>query len=141
MRFCARTIWDAAISSKARVIFLVASTVRIRLRRIRTTPPATLRPPGAPGGSLGAPGVEAVEELAELLVDRAGVRELAGVADRRQQLRRVGAQELAQLGLEPTHLGDRDAVDEAPGAGVDHEDLLLHRHRVVLRLLEQLGEP
>ena len=52
----------------------------------------------------------------------------------------TGADVFVQLGLEPLHVGDGDVVEVAAGAGEDRDDLLLHRHRRVEVLLEQLGE-
>ncbi len=52
----------------------------------------------------------------------------------------AGAEELEQLGLEPLHVGDRQVVEVAAGAGEDDDDLLLDRHRRVEVLLQQLGE-
>src|SRR5207253_6171523 len=42
--------------------------------------------------------------------------------------------------LEAQHVLDGDLVELAVGAGPDRDDLLLHRVRRVLGLLEQLGE-
>ena len=46
-----------------------------------------------------------------------------------------------QLGLEALHVGGRDVVEVAVGAGEDRHDLLLDRHRLVQALLQQLDEP
>ena len=51
-RCCALTIRDAAMSSMARVIFLVACTVRMRFRRMRSWPPAMVGVPAPLGYSV-----------------------------------------------------------------------------------------
>ena len=51
------------------------------------------------------------------------------------------AQPLEQLALVAGHVLHRDRVEVAVGAGVERHDLLLHGHRAVERLLEQLDEP
>ena len=52
----------------------------------------------------------------------------------------VVPQVLQELGLEAADVADRDVVELALGAGPDRDDLLLHRVRRVVRLLEQLDQ-
>ena len=66
---------------------------------------------------------------------------LPEVADALEEVGVVGPEVGPHLGLVALHLGDRHVVDVALGAGEDHQHLLLHRHRRVEPLLEQLGEP
>ena len=58
------------------------------------------------------------------------------LADRLQDVA-VGAELLAQLLLEARHLLGRDVVEVAVDARVERDDLLLHRPRRVLRLVER----
>src|SRR5579884_2606301 len=131
MRCWARTICEAAMSSMARVIFCVAWTLLMRRRSTRSWPLAM--------GSV-LPCVEARLERLEHLAELGLLGQRAGRADLLQDLRGVDPQELQHLGLEAAHLGHRDVVHVAVGAGVDHHHLLLDRHRLVESLLQELGE-
>ena len=46
-----------------------------------------------------------------------------------------------QAVLEGAHAVDRERIEIAVDAGVDHDDLLLHLQRRELRLLQELGQP
>src|SRR5262245_43348879 len=82
--------------------------------------------------------VEALDEALQRLVELRHnlIPERARLADRRVD-RAVGAQRLAQLLLEARHLADGDLVEIAVVAGVDRDDLLLERPRLVLGLVQR----
>src|SRR5215210_7927902 len=65
-----------------------------------------------------------IARLADLVVDRA-----------------LGAEVLAELVLEPRNLCRRDVVEVAVDAGPDRDHLLLHRPRLVLRLVQRRDHP
>src|SRR5699024_7564540 len=81
--------------------------------------------------------LDLVEDARELLLGRG--LELAGGADRLEHAA-VVAQVLEQLALEVADVLDLDVVELALGAGPDGDDLLLHRERRALGLLEQLHQ-
>src|SRR5699024_10068749 len=81
--------------------------------------------------------LDLVEDARELLLGRG--LELAGAADGLEHAAAV-AQVLEQLGLELADVLDLDVVELARGAGPDRDDLLLHRERRALGLLEQLHQ-
>src|SRR6185437_4509855 len=102
-------------------------------------PPEVLRPlpAGASGDFALALDVEPVLELLDLAVQLLG--ELVGQIARLTDVsvdRLLGPHVLAQLLLEPGDLSGRDVVEVALVAGVDRDDLLLGRPRVVLRLVQ-----
>ena len=74
----------------------------------------------------------------ELLDDL--VRQVLLLTDRLENVS-LGPQELAQLVLEPRHLGRRNVVEVAVDPRVDRDDLLLHGPRLVLRLVQRLDHP
>src|SRR6478752_5594885 len=136
---CALTTRAAAMSSIARVIFFVELTARMRFRYSRICAPIRFRLPrfcvlGArsalvlEGDDLG------LEGLLGLLL------ELAGLADRREQLVLAAAKVVEEVGLEAPDVLDGDVVELAGGAEPDRDDLLLDRRRRGLTLLEQLDE-
>jgi len=51
-----------------------------------------------------------------------------------------GAHQVEELLLERTNVRDGELVEVAGGAGEDSADLLLERKRLVLALLEELGQ-
>src|SRR5487761_2593170 len=83
---------------------------------------------------------EGRDEVRHRRVERVGVGQRAGRADLLEQLWVGGAKGREQLGLEAAHVGHRDRVEPAAGAGVDHDALLLDGHRGVEALLQDLGE-
>src|SRR6266511_1807472 len=147
----------AAMSSIARVIFLVDCTLRMRLRRIRSWPPATsalLRRQRLVGLGLAdglalerldrrlgaARGLEHRLEVVDRLLEHRLVRELAAVADRSQHVGVAGAEVVVQPALESLDILDGQVVERARGAHEDRDHLQLDRHRRVQRLLQQLGQ-
>src|SRR3954453_560090 len=165
VRCCALIIREAAMSSNALVIFCVDFTARMRLRYSRSWP-AMNQPASAaslpddallvdvlgvhrvgrlvawPDGRRGRP---ATDEVALELLDRAAHRllrvlpELPGLADRREDVA-LAPQVLEELALEPPDVLHREVVDQPAGAREDGDDLLLHRVRRVLPLLEELHQ-
>src|SRR5919197_357561 len=107
----------AAMSSMARVIFLVDCTLRMRRRRIRSWPPAMvelLRSQRLVGLGL-ADGfalerfdrglgrgrrLEHCLEVLDRLLELRLLRELPGVADRGEQVGVTGPEEVVELGFE-----------------------------------------
>src|SRR6476659_10608216 len=71
----------------------------------------------------------------------AGVIEIARIADGAEDVGVPAAQRAEQAVLESAHPLDRQRIEVAVDAGVDHADLLLHLERRELRLLEELGQP
>src|SRR5690242_15987583 len=94
-------------------------------------------------GLLGAGRCELLLELAHgLLEPRARlVLELLRLADRVQETGLLATQVVEELGLEAADVLHGHGVELAAGAGPDRDDLLLHRERRGLLLLEQLDEP
>src|SRR5579875_748721 len=130
----ARRIFTAKTISMALVIWLVFRTLRIRRRNSR---------------ALGI-------EVSCPLLERDGLLELANgplqgldgrVAqrllrlDRLKDLRMIRGEELQEPALELADPGDRHIIHIAVGHGPDRRDLLGNRHGLVLRLLEDLGDP
>src|SRR5664280_1442777 len=143
MRAWEREIWDAAMSSIALVIFLVACTDLIRRRRIRSCPPAMV-PPSSFAVSwlwLLVTRREIVDEGLQRRVQLVGVGQRARGADLIEQLGVRRAKRREQFRLEATDVLDGDRVEPALGARVDHDDLLFDRHRGVKTLLQELGQP
>src|SRR6266540_5609158 len=68
------------------------------------------------------------------------VAQIAALADVVENVGVLVAQQHEQALLERLHPVDRDRVEVAVDAGIDHADLLFHLERRELRLLEQLGE-
>src|SRR6187549_2307881 len=68
------------------------------------------------------------------------VAEVAAVADGVEDVDVLAAQQRQQTVLEGANLADRNAVEIAVDAGIDHHDLLFHLQRRELRLLQQFGE-
>jgi hypothetical protein len=66
--------------------------------------------------------------------------ELFGFPDGVQDIRMMPADVSEKVGLESTHVVYRHIIEMTPRAEEDRHDLLLDRHRRVLRLLEQLGK-
>src|SRR5437879_7618059 len=66
--------------------------------------------------------------------------ELLLLRDGAEQLRMPRLDELVQLRLERAQFGYRDLVQIAVRTGKDDSDLALDRHRLVLRLLDDLDE-
>src|SRR5688572_14563867 len=127
----------AEISSIARVIFFVLSTLRMRLRSARSAPP------GMSGyGSLRLGDFRAMEAFLERGDDRVelvlGKRLVARQAV--EQVAVTGAHVLEQLGLEAADVLDGNVVEVSVGAGVQRHDLLGDGHRAAVRLLQQLDE-
>ena len=121
------------MSSIALVIFLVDCTLRIRRRRMRSWPPAMRQstfPVSNPSRKVVRPlsssSPSGMAPVVRIVSSTAGV---------------VRPEVLDELGGESVHLAHRDRVGPALGPGVDHQHLLLHRHRLVLGLLEQLRQP
>ena len=122
IRFWARTIRDAAMSSIALVIFLVDCTLRIRRRSMRSWPPAMRQstfPVSNPSrnvvrplSSSSPPGSAPVVRIDS---------STAGV---------VALEVLDQFGLEAAYFADRHGVGPALGPGVNDQHLLLDRHRL-----------
>src|SRR3954452_19816499 len=126
----ARRSLAAATIFMALVIFCVDWTLRIRSRkdlRLGIGRPRSL------GELLGEIGEERLQLVVGLLDD------LALVADRAED-RAFGAQRIEHRPLEFADAVDRQAVEEAAGAGIDRGDLFLDHHRAVLALLEELGQ-
>src|SRR2546421_4683273 len=166
MRCWARTIREAAISSMARVVFIVDWMLRIRRLRMRSWLPATglaarrLLGLGAPVARGARRSVAAARPLATLVGDlHTGARIEAGLEvgdglvegllvgqrallpDLLQHARLVAAQEGDELLLEPPDGWHRNVVEGAVGAGVDGHHLLLDGNGRVEGLLEDLGQP
>ena len=59
---------------------------------------------------------------------------------RREKLRAPRIEELIQSSLIRTHLFDLHAIEEPVGRGVDDDDLLLDRSRLILRLLQDFHQ-
>src|SRR3954453_3639299 len=166
VRCCALIIRDAAMSTNSLGIFCVTFTARMRLRYSRIwsamNQPASAAslPDDAllvdvlgvhrvgrlvawPDGRRGRP---ATDEVALELLDRAAHRllrvlpELPGLADCREDVA-LAPQVLEELALEPPDVLDRQVVDQPAGAREDGDDLLLHRVRRVLPLLQELHQP
>src|SRR3954471_13785309 len=106
---------EAAMSSMARVIFLVDSMLLILRRSTRSCPPAMALRRFAGGEAL----LEVAHRGGELVLGQGGA-----AADGAEEVAMPGAEALEQLGLEPAHVGDVEVVDEALGAGEDRHDLL-----------------
>src|SRR6185436_6099392 len=121
---------SAAIIFIARVIFWVDLTEAIRILSVLRV--ATF------GQSLR----KGLREIADRGLSEAGgfVVERLGVADLAEQGAVFRAHVAQQAALEAGHGVDRHRVEEAVDAGEDRNDLLLDRHRRILRLLEQLGQ-
>src|SRR5882724_367805 len=68
------------------------------------------------------------------------VAEVAGVADRVENVDMLAAQQRQQPVLEGAHLVERQRIEIAVGTGPDHADLLFHLQRRELRLLQQFGQ-
>ena len=81
------------------------------------------------------PGQSLVQIGLDLVVD------LLLLGQRRQQLRPAGVEEGEQLGLVGAQPLDVDGIEEAVGRGIDDDDLLLDRQRLILRLLEHFDQP
>ena len=131
MRPWARTIWEAAMSSIAFVIFCVDLMLRILRRRTRPCPPATSVVPA---------GVERLGERLHGLLEGVALGQRARRPDVLQQLGVVGPEVSTDLGFVSLHVVDGHMVGVAVGAGEDHEHLLLDRDRSVDPLLQQFGE-
>src|SRR5262249_13647772 len=123
----ARRSLAAATIFMALVIFCVDWTLRILSRKVFRLGIGLLRE------LLGEVGQERLQLVVGLLDD------LALVADRGQD-RALGAQRVEQLALEVADAADRQTVEEAARAGIDRGNLLLDRHRLVLVLLQELGQ-
>ena len=121
------------MSSIALVIFLVDWTLRIRRRSTRSCPPAIAQ--------LTVPTSNRSKNSCSALSRTAVVGQVARLADRAEKVGVTGPEVLAHLGLEALDVLDGHAVEPTVGTRIDHDDLLVHRNRLVLRLLEQLGEP
>src|SRR5215213_1903739 len=129
---CARRSFAAATICMALVIFCVAFTEAMRLRRslrlgIERSYPALRKRLGE--------GLDGALQLGPVVV-----REVARGADVLQDLRVTAAHVAEQALLEGTHAVDGQRIEIAVDAGVDDNDLLLHLERRELRLLEELGE-
>src|SRR6516165_7496505 len=120
----ARRSLAAATIFMALVIFCVDWTLRILSRKDFRLGIGRL------SELLGEVGQEGLQLVVGFLDD------LALVADRRQD-RALGAQRVEQLTLKIADAGDRQAVEEAAGAGIDRGNLLLDQHRAVLVLLQE----
>src|SRR3954468_22744977 len=133
MRVCARRSLAAETSSIAFVILRVFLTERTR--RAMSWTDATLRGRSHEAGVL--LDVEALREALELRLEALGqvLAERLRLGDLLVD-RALGAQVLPELVLVARHLRRRDRVEEPVDAGVDGADLLLHRPRLVLRLVE-----
>src|SRR4051794_18330730 len=99
----------------------------------------------APGQNVNQPNGRSSKRLGESLdhgLQLGGgiVAEIAGFADRVQNLDVLAAQQRQQAVLEAAHLVDRERVEIAVGAGPDHADLLFHLQRRELRLLQEFGQ-
>src|SRR4029450_13400730 len=127
----ARRSLAAATIFMALVIFCVDWTLRILSRKVLRLGMGSRRPLRE---LLGEVGQERLQLVVRLLDD------LALVADRRQH-RAFGAQRVEHVTLEIADAVDRQVVEEAAGARVDRRDLLFDRHRLVLALLQELGQP
>src|SRR5260370_17897697 len=69
------------------------------------------------------------------------VAEIAGIADGAENIDVLAAKQRQQTVLELANLADRNAVEIAVDAGVDHHDLLFHLHRREFRLFPNLRDP
>src|SRR4051794_26007497 len=103
----------------AAVIFWVDLTLRMRFRRSFKL---GMR---GPGNRSGERLYELVEEALELVLGSAG--ELALLADRIENLRRLRLELGTERRLEARDVADRDPIEIAAHAGEDHADLLLDR--------------
>src|SRR5262245_45400641 len=125
---CARRSFAAATICMALVIFCVALTEAMRLRRSFSE-----------GMGYSRKGVgEFVDGSLELFAGFLG--NLVGVADRGEDVRMLGAHEAQKLVLEAPDRGDGKRIEIAVHAGINHHDLLLDSHRRELRLLQKLGQ-
>src|SRR5215469_15069570 len=91
---------------------------------------------------LPAADLEAPPELLDRVLERSGgvVGELAGLPDRRVYPVVAALHVIEEVVLEPPDVVDRHVVEVSAGAGPHRDHLPLHRHRAVLRLLEQLDQ-
>ncbi len=164
-RSCALAMRLVATSSIALVIFFVERVDRIRRRRTRTEPAiayfffgGVCDDPGdlllrlhalAERFRLGLVQMQRSPSLPRKICLKCDDRLVEGGDDVVAPL--VGGdrgehsgvrvpQVLQELGLEPADVTDRDVVELALGAGPDRDDLLLHRVRRVVGLLEQLDQ-
>src|SRR5215472_17156757 len=117
----ARRSLAAATIFMALVIFCVDWTLRILRRKLLRLGIPALRE------LVGEVGQEGLQLVVGLLDD------LALVADRGQD-RALGTQRIEHLALELADASDRQAIEEAAGAGIDRGHLLLDRHGLVLGL-------
>src|SRR5215468_10661245 len=138
---CARRSFAVDTSFIARVILRVFLTLVIRLRIALRLGIALLPLDRELLGELGQRVAQPPLQVARpLLAGRRilDVLQLAGRAQLIEDVRLARLEERQELALVALQHADRVVVDEAVGAGVDHHDLLLHRHRLELVLLEQL---
>src|SRR5512144_1427994 len=138
---CARRSFAVETSLIARVILRVFLTLVIRLRiAFRLGMALLLLLHRELLGELGQGVAQPLLQIARaLLAGRVlDVLELAGRLELLEDVVLARLQERQELALVAGEHADRVVVDEAVGAGVDHDDLLLHRHRLELALLEQL---
>ena len=86
--------------------------------------------------------MEGLLDLLDLRVELRSelVREVAALPDLFED-RAVGAQVLDQFLREARHIGDRNVVEEAVHACIEHRNLFLGRNRLVLRLVEERDHP
>src|SRR5690348_119028 len=145
MRICERRRRAEATSSIARVSFRVFEMERTR--RFRSCVEAIQRPlrecstrcprGGCPASRRFPLDVEDALEVLDLLAQAVGqlVRQVARLADLLED-RALRAQGLAELLDEARDLIGRDVVEVAVHAGEQDGHLLLHRPRLVLRLVE-----
>src|SRR5918992_652588 len=160
-RSCALTMREVAMSSWARVIFAVDLTDLICRRSCRSCAPIRRSALLDPGDLLlldrlfvdrvhrllfeeqaAAADLEALLELRDGVLERGQsvVGQLAGLPDRGEDALVVALDVVVELGFEAADVLDRHVVQLAGGPRPHRDDLLFHRERAVLRLLEQLDQ-
>src|SRR5262245_1856279 len=135
---CARRSFDAATICMALVIFCVALVAAMRTRMsLRLAIQSILANADASSSSGERLGV-AVDHAFQLRFGVGG--KVGGLADVFEDVVVLGPHQRKQALLECAHPGDRERIEIAVHAGIDHHDLLFHLQRRELRLLEKLGE-
>src|SRR4051794_11432584 len=133
---CARRSFEAATICIALVIFCVALVEAMRTRMsLRLAIQSFPRAAAALGKAL------RITIQRGLQLAGGGVGKIAGLSDVLKNVGVLGAHGIEQAFLERAHALDRNRIEIAFDAGLDHPRLLFHLERRELRLLQQLGQP
>src|SRR5687767_11755870 len=130
---CARRSFDAATICMALVIFCVAL---VEARRTRMSLRLAIQsiPVNAGASITSSEGLGvSVDHALQLLLGIAG--KVVGLANILEDVAVLGPHQRQQAVLERAHPVDRDRIEIAVHAGIDHHDLLFHLQRRELRLL------